>query len=44
MKLSFRSHVGKAIDDGNLEWQYVVQHIQKNLDNENKILETFNRV
>jgi hypothetical protein len=36
--------VGKAIDKGNLEWQYVLQQIQKNLDNENRILEAFNKV
>ncbi len=33
-----------AIDEGKLERQYVLQQIQKNLDNENRILEAFNRV
>jgi hypothetical protein len=32
------------IDYKKLEWQHVLQQIQKNLDNENKILEAFDRV
>jgi hypothetical protein len=36
--------VGNVIDEGNLEWQYVLQQIQKNLDNENRILEAFDKV
>jgi hypothetical protein len=44
MKPSSKSHVGKGIDEGKLEWQYVLQQIQKNLNNENIILKAFTRV
>jgi hypothetical protein len=44
MKPSSRSHVGKAIDEGKLEWQYVLQQIQKNLHNGNIILKALNKV
>jgi hypothetical protein len=32
------------IDYGTFEWQDVLQQIQKNLDNDNTILEAFNMV
>jgi hypothetical protein len=32
------------IDYEKLEWQHVLQQIQKNLNNENTILEAFDRV
>jgi hypothetical protein len=41
---ALKSHVRKAIDYKKLEWQYVLQQIQKNLHNGNRILKAFNKV